>query len=114
MGLDAIAALSAASFLTSLLTAALGIGGGLGLLSVMPSFIPMAAVVPLHGVTQLVSNASRFAFDHRHADIRLLPPYLGGACIGGGTATSSWARCPISVYRLCSAGSSCSAPGPIW
>jgi uncharacterized membrane protein YfcA len=82
-GIYAIVSLSAASFLTSLLTAAVGIGGGLGLLSVMPSFMPMAAVVPLHGVTQFVSNASRFAFDYRHADIGLLPAYFAGACLGG-------------------------------
>ncbi len=81
-GMEAIASLSAASFLTSLLTAALGIGGGLGLLSVMPSFMPMVAVVPLHGVTQLVSNASRFVFDYRQADTRLLPAYLAGAILG--------------------------------
>ncbi|MBS0518182.1 MAG: TSUP family transporter [Proteobacteria bacterium] len=83
IGIEGIASLSATSFLTSLLTAALGIGGGLGLLSVMPSFMPMAAVVPLHGVTQLASNASRFAFDYRYADIRLLPAYLAGASLGG-------------------------------
>ncbi|SKA32443.1 Sulfite exporter TauE/SafE [Enhydrobacter aerosaccus] len=81
--MEAIASLSAASFLTSLLTAAVGIGGGLGLLSVMPSFMPMAAVVPLHGLTQLVSNGSRFVFDYRNADTRLLPAYLAGACLGG-------------------------------
>ncbi len=80
--MEAIVSLSAASFLTSLLTAAVGIGGGLGLLSVMPSFMPMAAVVPLHGVTQLVSNASRFVFDYRQADTGLLPAYLAGAILG--------------------------------
>ena len=81
-GMEAIASLSAASFLTSLLTAAIGIGGGLGLLSVMPSFMPMAAVVPLHGITQFVSNASRFVFDYRQADTHLLPAYFTGACLG--------------------------------
>ena len=83
-GMEGIVTLSAASFLTSLLTAAIGIGGGLGLLSVMPSFMPMTAVVPLHGVTQFVSNASRFAFDYRHAETRLLPAYLAGAILGAG------------------------------
>ena len=81
-GMEAIVSLSAASFLTSLLTAAIGIGGGLGLLSVMPSFMPMTAVVPLHGVTQFVSNASRFVFDYHHAETRLLPAYLAGAILG--------------------------------
>ncbi len=80
--MQAIASLSVASFLTSLATAALGIGGGLGLLAIMPAFLPMPAVVPVHGVTQLVSNASRFVFDYRHAELRLLPAYVAGACLG--------------------------------
>ncbi len=75
--------LSAVCFLTSLITGALGIGGGLGLLAAMPSFVPISAVVPLHGVTQLVSNASRFLIDYRDAETRLLPAYFTGACLGG-------------------------------
>lgn len=81
--MEALVFLSVASLLTSLITAAVGIGGGLGLLSVMPSFLPMAAVVPVHGVTQFVSNTSRFAFDYRNADLHLLPAYFLGACLGG-------------------------------
>ena len=81
--MHAIIALSSVSFATSLITAAIGIGGGLGLLSVMPSFLPIAAVVPVHGVTQFVSNTSRFLFDHRQAETRLLPAYFAGACVGG-------------------------------
>ena len=82
--MNATLALSAVSFLTSLLTAALGIGGGLGLLAVMPSFVPISAVVPLHGVTQLASNTSRFLIDYRRADTRRLPAYFIGACLGAG------------------------------
>jgi len=93
-GMEAIVSLSAASFLTSLLTAAVGIGGGLGLLAVMPSFMPVAAVVPLHGVTQLVSNASRFVFDHRYAETRLLPAYLAGAILGASTGYFFIGRVP--------------------
>ncbi len=75
--MDAMLGLSAVSFVTSVIAATVGIGGGLGLLAVMPSFVPISAVVPLHGVTQLASNASRFIADHRHAEIRLLPAYFG-------------------------------------
>lgn len=74
--------LATASFATSLITAAVGIGGGLGLLSVMPSFVPLSAVVPLHGVTQLFSNASRFLIDRKSAEMRQLPAYFAGACLG--------------------------------
>ena len=80
--MNAISSLSAVSFLTSMMTAAVGIGGGLGLLAVMPAFLPMPAVVPVHGVTQFVSNASRFAIDFRHAETHLLPAYLTGAALG--------------------------------
>lgn len=105
--MQAIASLSTVSFLTSLLTAALGIGGGLGLLSVMPVFLPMSAVVPVHGVTQLVSNASRFVFDYRHAEWRLLPGYLAGACLGGaagylfiGCVPDLWLSAALGVFIL--------------
>ena len=82
--MNAILGLSAVSFVTSLITAAVGIGGGLGLLAVMPSFVPISAVVPLHGLTQFASNTSRFLIDYRQAETRLLPAYLSGACLGAG------------------------------
>lgn len=80
--MQALIILAAASFATSLITAAVGIGGGLGLLSVMPSFLPVPAVVPLHGVTQLFSNASRFLLERKAADTRRLPAYFSGAVLG--------------------------------
>ncbi|PWG68454.1 hypothetical protein DEM28_24115, partial [Enterobacter mori] len=74
------------SFLTSLMTAAIGVGGGIGLLAVMPQFLPISAVVPVHGLIQMVSNGSRFAFDYKHAKIEILARYvigcLSGAAIG--------------------------------
>jgi hypothetical protein len=71
--MDGLIILAGTSFATSLIAAAIGVGGGLGLLSVMPSFLPVSAIVPLHGATQLVSNASRFLFDRQNAEMRLLP-----------------------------------------
>jgi uncharacterized membrane protein YfcA len=47
------------SFFTSALTASFGLGGGLALLAIMGALMPPAAVVPVHGVAQLGSNASR-------------------------------------------------------
>ena len=55
--------LTGTSFITSFMTAAIGVGGGIGLLAVMPQFLPISAVIPLHGLIQLVSNCSRFVFD---------------------------------------------------
>lgn len=92
--MEAILSLSAVSLLTSVIAAAVGLGGGLGLLAVMPSFVPISAVVPLHGVTQFASNASRFIGDHRHAETRLLPAYFGGACLGGAVGYFLLGRVP--------------------
>lgn len=74
--------LVAVSFITSFMTAAIGVGGGIGLLAVMPQFIPISAVVPVHGLIQMVSNASRFAFDYKSAKIEILPRYIIG-CLAG-------------------------------
>jgi len=40
----------AASFATSFLTAAFGIGGGAVLLAILASLMPSAALIPVHGV----------------------------------------------------------------
>ena len=49
------------SFLGSFITMALGIGGGVLLLAVMASLMPAVALIPIHGVIQLGSNAFRSA-----------------------------------------------------
>jgi uncharacterized membrane protein YfcA len=51
--------LLATSFAASFITAAFGIGGGGLLLAVMAALIPTAALIPVHGVVQLGSNAGR-------------------------------------------------------
>ena len=53
--------LVALSFFASMLTAAIGIGGGLLMLTVMVSFLPPFVVLPVHGVIQLGSNGGRMA-----------------------------------------------------
>jgi uncharacterized membrane protein YfcA len=60
-GLSATAAavVILSSFFTSALTASFGLGGGLALLAIMGAAMPPAAVIPVHGVAQLGSNASR-------------------------------------------------------
>ncbi|MEB0226999.1 TSUP family transporter [Pseudomonas sp. 10S4] len=70
------------SFITSFMTAAIGVGGGIGLLAVMPQFLPISAVIPVHGLIQMVSNASRFAFDYKSAKVDILPKYIIGCLVG--------------------------------
>lgn len=71
-----------AAFLSSSLTAVLGLGGGMLLISVMSVFLPAAAVVPVHGVVQFASNASRGAFSPQDIRRDILWPFLTGCLIG--------------------------------
>ena len=54
--------LAVAAFLTATVSGVIGFGGGMLLIAIMPMFLPPLAVVPVHGVVQLASNASRMAF----------------------------------------------------
>ncbi len=76
------ALLITAAFLSSSLTAVLGLGGGILLISIMSVFLPPAAVVPVHGVVQFASNASRGAFSPKEIRREILWPFLVGCIIG--------------------------------
>jgi uncharacterized protein len=79
--------LVALSAVTSFISAAFGLGGGMVLLAVIATILPAAALVPVHGVVQVGSNISRAAVMARHIHLPvLLPMTLGGsagAIIGG-------------------------------
>ena len=70
-------------FLTSCLTAVIGMGGGVLLLMIMPGLVPTAALLPLHALTQLASNLSRAAFGWRAIDLAIVPAFTAGAVAGG-------------------------------
>jgi len=71
-----------AAFLSSSLTTVLGLGGGMLLISIMSVFLPPAAIVPVHGVVQFASNASRGAFSAKDIRWDILWPFLIGCLIG--------------------------------
>jgi uncharacterized membrane protein YfcA len=70
-----LAILAAAAFATSILSAVVGMAGGITLLAVMLLFLEPLAAIPLHGVIQLVSNSSRTVIQRRHLDLRILLHY---------------------------------------
>jgi uncharacterized membrane protein YfcA len=78
--------LVAASCFTSALTGALGLGGGVALLALMAQGMPVAAVIPVHGVAQLGSNLGRAVVQRRHVHWRTVAAYglgsLAGAAVG--------------------------------
>ena len=77
-----VAGLVATSFVTSLITGALGIGGGVLLLAIMASLLPPAALIPVHGVIQLGSNIFRAIILSPHIDPAPLLGFTLGAFAG--------------------------------
>ena len=68
--------------ITSAIAAIIGFGGGMLLIAIMPSFLPAAVIIPIHGIVQLASNASRVALSLNHVAWHLLPSFLIGSVIG--------------------------------
>ncbi len=71
------------TFLTSCLSAVIGMGGGILLIALMPGLVPPTAILPLHAVTQLASNVSRAGFGWRAIDWGIVPAFATGAVLGG-------------------------------
>ena len=71
------------SLLGSAITAAFSIGGGLLLITVMAAVVPASALVPVHGVVMVGSNAGRFAVLRDHVDWPTYGWFALGAGIGG-------------------------------
>lgn len=74
--------LSLINLVTSTISGIAGMGGGMILAGLMPLFLPAAAIIPVHGTTQLSSNISRAWFGRDRLDLAYLPAYIIGS-IGG-------------------------------
>ena len=72
------------SFASSFITAAFGIGGGALLLAIMASLMPPAALIAVHGVVQVGSNAGRMALLWRNVHWPALPWFALGSFVGIG------------------------------
>lgn len=54
--------LGASAVITSIISAVVGMAGGIVLLSIMTLFLPFQVLIPIHGVVQLISNGTRTWF----------------------------------------------------
>ena len=103
VALDAVWLILTAGF-TSLMTATLGIGGGVLLLVAMAQIVPIAALIPVHGLVQLGSNGNRALMTRQHIDWPLCGRFLLGALIGAGLASLVVVQLPLQVIQLAVAG----------
>jgi len=95
-----VALLIGTSFFTSMLTAAMGIGGGVALLAVMAQIVPVTAIVPVHGVVQLGSNIGRAGLMHRDINWKLLAYFLGGSAVGAIVGGQIVVSLPVPYLQL--------------
>jgi uncharacterized membrane protein YfcA len=70
------------SFATAMLSAILGMGGGMLLLAVMLGFMPHAVAIPTHASVQLASNSTRLLIFLKHMDRGALIRFAAGAVAG--------------------------------
>lgn len=111
VGVTASAALIALSAATSFLTAAAGIGGGIVLIAVMAVLMPAHALIPIHGIVQIGSNAGRAAIMARHVQWHILLPFCVGSLIGAGVGGLTAVQLPPSILHI---GLACFILWSVW
>lgn len=101
-GLDSLVAavLVIASAFTSALTAAFGVGGGIAMLTLMGLFVPVAALIPVHGAVQLGSNSGRAW--HQRANVRMdvAAPFIAGSVVGAIIGALVVIQLPDALLKL--------------
>ena len=88
--------LLASSVVTSMITASLGAGGGVLLLILMATWMPAAAIIPVHGMIQLGSNGGRAILTWKHIDWRTIAAFAPG--VVGGAAAGAWLLVSLPAY----------------
>ncbi len=89
-----------ASFVTSFITAAFGIGGGIVLIAILASLLPPAALIPVHGVIQLGSNGFRSLVLIRHTLWPVVWSFLIGSAIGAALGGAVAVQLPGSLVQI--------------
>lgn len=82
------------------MTAAFGIGGGVTLLALMGPIVPVAALIPVHGVVQLGSNVGRAWHLRRFAARSVVVPFLVGGLAGAVLGALLVVELPDALLKL--------------
>ncbi len=86
------------------MTAAFGLGGGVALLALMGLSMPVAALVPVHGMVQLGSNAGRAWHLRHHVSTQFAWPFLAGSLAGAVIGAFAVLSLPDSVMKTIMGG----------
>jgi uncharacterized membrane protein YfcA len=100
LGATPAAILVVASFFTSALTAAFGVGGGVAMLALMGLFLPVAALIPVHGAVQLGSNTGRAWHQRAHIRLDIAVPFIFGSLAGAIAGAWFVVQLPDAILKL--------------
>ncbi len=89
--------LSAASFVTTFLSVALAMGGGLMLLAILAMFFPPAVLIPIHTLVQLGVGAGRIFLMWRYILWNTLLPFTMGAALGAFAGAQIFITLPAAL-----------------
>ncbi|MGL4729515.1 MAG: sulfite exporter TauE/SafE family protein [Bosea sp. (in: a-proteobacteria)] len=92
--------LVAVSFLTSALTAAFGIGGGMAMLGALAGTAPPALIVGVHGLVQLGSNTGRAILQRGHVLWPLVWRFFAGSLVGVAIGAMLFQALPTRLLLL--------------
>jgi uncharacterized membrane protein YfcA len=97
--LIAVYVLVAMSFVGAVISAAVGIGGGVTLLTVLATLVPAPAIIPIHGIVQLGANISRCAILRADIDWRTFGYFTIGSFVGIAIGGSVVVTLPANILR---------------
>lgn len=89
-----------ASCFTSMLTASFGIGGGMLMLAAIAQLLPVKAIIPIHGVVQLGSNAGRSLVMLKNVHWHSLFWFAIGSALGAVLGGQLVINLPIDALRV--------------
>lgn len=79
----------------------MGIGGGVLLLALMASVLPVSALIPVHGLVQAGSNGSRTFLTWSHIDWSIVRFFSAGALLGAALASVVVVQLPLYIIQFC-------------
>jgi uncharacterized membrane protein YfcA len=98
--LETSALLIMTAMCTSFITAAMGIGGGLVLLMVMATCIPLELLIPVHGLVQLGSNSNRMWIARQHIHWSVTRLFMLGGIVGTVVASLFVTSLPVAYIQV--------------
>jgi uncharacterized membrane protein YfcA len=87
------------ALIASLISGAIGMGGGIALLAVMAMLLEPGVVIPIHGVVQLVSNTSRTLILLRRVRWTIFFLYLPAQILGVCLAIAIYQGSPLTWLK---------------